>query len=582
MAICHISAKASVSRGAGRSSTAAAAYRAGICITDERTGEVHDYRRKGGVESSELVMPGDSIADRAEFWNGVEKHHKRGDAMVAREVVIALPAELWADDRKRLAHGFAKELVKDYGIAIDVSIHLPGKEGDERNHHAHLLMTACHVKLDGSLGKKCNELDPIHCKRNGVENLAERFRGRWADMVNKSLQERGIKERVDHRTLKAQGLDREPTQHLGPVGSGLKRRGIPNLVQQRIDQQISDRLRQARDEGAALERQRVVLEESVISLSTDVYAAAEAQLYATLEAAATTRLEAKKRAEAAQRDAAAAQVEADKRKALEAATVASAPATLYPTALAGVTNETLATVPGILPAAAIQQAVVERIQELRTIQTAAPVSIAMLGLEVAQQPVYRERLKAADDRDDRAQQTLDELAPMGKIKRMLNNADAIEANARQIRKDAQREREQIDKDIDRSPEMQAAIRINAQSADQRKQIAFEVKEMDEIALRTERGESVWKQPSHVTRLPEAIVKVLDHAREIAASMVAKMQAIDVEALLKRAIEMKWTQPENVNSVKMAQSRFVQTPAQVQAQRVRAQEKTNSRDQGHGM
>lgn len=559
MAICHISAKASVSRGAGRSSTAAAAYRAGICITDERTGDVYDYRRKGGVESSELVMPDDSIVDRAEFWNGVEKHHKRGDAMVAREVVIALPAELSADDRKRLAHDFAQELVKNYRIAIDVSIHLPGKEGDERNHHAHLLMSACHVELDGSFGKKCNELDPIHCKRNGVENLAERFRGRWADLVNKSLEERGIAERVDHRSLKAQGIDREPTQHLGPVRSGLERRGIASLVQQRIDQQISDRLRQARDEGIALERERVSLERSVISLSTDIAAAKAAQQKQQQE-----------RVEAAQ-------VELVRVRELEAAAVASAPATRYPKALSEVTTETLATVAGILPAAAVQQAVAERIDELRTIKTAAPLSIAMLGLEVAQQPVYQQRMANADNMDARAQKTLDNVASMGRLKRMVVGADALEANAHQLRRDARNEREQVDKDIDRSPEMQAAVRINARGADQRKQIAFEVKAVEEIALRTERGESAWKQPSHVTRLPEAVSKVLDRAREIAASMVAKMKTIDVEALLKRAIDLKYVKPDRINDVQMAQSKFVQTPAQVQERRVRAKDQDKGSD-----
>ena len=559
MAICHISAKASVSRGAGRSSTAAAAYRAGICITDERTGDVYDYRRKGGVESSELVMPDDSIVDRAEFWNGVEKHHKRGDAMVAREVVIALPAELSADDRKRLAHDFAQELVKNYRIAIDVSIHLPGKEGDERNHHAHLLMSACHVELDGSFGKKCNELDPIHCKRNGVENLAERFRGRWADLVNKSLEERGIAERVDHRSLKAQGIDREPTQHLGPVQSGLERRGIASLVQHRIDQQISDRLRQARDEGVALERERVSLEQSIISLSTDIAAAKVAQQKQQQE-----------RVEAAQ-------VELVRVRALEAATMASAPATRYPAALSEVTTETLATATGILPVAAIQQAVAERIDELRTIKTAAPLSIAMLGLEVAQQPVYQQRMANADNMDARAQKTLDNVASMGRLKRMVVGADALEANAHQLRRDARNEREQVDKDIDRSPEMQAAVRINARGADQRKQIAFEVKAVEEIALRTERGESAWKQPSHVTRLPEAVSKVLDRAREIAASMVAKMKTIDVEALLKRAIDLKYVKPDRINDVQMAQSKFVQTPAQVQERRIRAKDQDKGSD-----
>ena len=56
MAIYHLSAKP-VRRGAGRSATAAAAYRAGAEIADERTGITFDYTRKQGVEHSEIVLP---------------------------------------------------------------------------------------------------------------------------------------------------------------------------------------------------------------------------------------------------------------------------------------------------------------------------------------------------------------------------------------------------------------------------------------------------------------------------------------------------------------------------------------------
>src|SRR3546814_17095085 len=74
MASFHLAVKA-IGRSAGRSATAAAAYRAGVEITDERTGLVHDYTRKQGVEHSALMLPTDapeSAADRARLWNGAE------------------------------------------------------------------------------------------------------------------------------------------------------------------------------------------------------------------------------------------------------------------------------------------------------------------------------------------------------------------------------------------------------------------------------------------------------------------------------------------------------------------------------
>src|SRR3546814_162693 len=61
MASFHLAVK-TIGRSAGRSATAAAAYRAGVEITDERTGLVHDYTRKQGVEHNALVVPADAPA----------------------------------------------------------------------------------------------------------------------------------------------------------------------------------------------------------------------------------------------------------------------------------------------------------------------------------------------------------------------------------------------------------------------------------------------------------------------------------------------------------------------------------------
>lgn len=63
------------SRAKGHSATAAAAYRSGSKIADERTGVVHDYTRRAGVEHSEIVTPKDApawAADRAALWNAAE------------------------------------------------------------------------------------------------------------------------------------------------------------------------------------------------------------------------------------------------------------------------------------------------------------------------------------------------------------------------------------------------------------------------------------------------------------------------------------------------------------------------------
>src|SRR4051812_47685062 len=109
MAIFHLSMKA-ISRGGGRSATGAAAYRSGELILDERTGTVFDFTHKQGVEHAELILPGGATGERAQFWNQVELHHKRGDAVLVREVEVSLPNELNASERLALALAYGREL----------------------------------------------------------------------------------------------------------------------------------------------------------------------------------------------------------------------------------------------------------------------------------------------------------------------------------------------------------------------------------------------------------------------------------------------------------------------------------------
>ena len=253
MAIYHLSAKA-ISRGAGRSATGAAAYRAGDRIHDERTGLDFDYTHKSGVLHSELLLPGGGNADRANFWNGLEHHHKRHDAILAREIEIALPGELSAEQRQELAVGFARELADRYGVAADVALHAPRPISDAElarnpdphqevdpelgrhngNWHAHILLSACRVAPDGELGRKAVELDPIHCQRHRLANPAERERTRWAELANRALEQAGHAPQLDPRSHADRGFAHEPGRHLGPAAAGYERRtGQPS--QKRLD-----------------------------------------------------------------------------------------------------------------------------------------------------------------------------------------------------------------------------------------------------------------------------------------------------------------------------------------------------------
>jgi len=271
MAIYHLSVKC-MSRSRGQSATAAAAYRSAARIRDERTGEVHDYTRKGGVLHRELIVPEGAPAwarERERLWNAAEAAETRKNSTVAREFEIALPSELKAQERTRLAVDFARAIAERHRCAVDVSVHRPGRGGDTRNHHAHLFCTTRRLTAEG-FKDKTRELDDA---KTGEVLF---WRERWASLTNERLKERGLKERIDHRTLEAQGIERTPGVHKGPLLTALERRGIEGRVLRRLEEERAQEIR-ARLERAAelgrLEREREELGRSILVLSTDIAAA---------------------------------------------------------------------------------------------------------------------------------------------------------------------------------------------------------------------------------------------------------------------------------------------------------------------
>lgn len=222
-----------ISRKDGRSAVAAAAYRSGASLVDDRTGNAHDYTRRRGVVATGIITPDGQGCERNALWNGAEAAEKRKDARTAREWVLALPAELTDAQRQELTERFSRSLAERFGVAVDFAIHRPGREGDERNHHAHVLTTTRQVSHDasGALmfgGKALPEQSDAQLRKQGVERgavLVEEVRALWEAQANTALEAAGEAARIDRRSLKARGIDRTPTVHLGPSVTALERRG---------------------------------------------------------------------------------------------------------------------------------------------------------------------------------------------------------------------------------------------------------------------------------------------------------------------------------------------------------------------
>lgn len=236
MAMFHLSTKP-ISRKSGRSATASSAYRSGSKIEDKRTGLTHDYTKKQGVIASDcfLIQNNEKIKlDRSQVWNIAEAKEKRKDARTAREIIINLPHELNEKQRAELVAEFAESVAKKYNVAIDYSIHLPDKEGDQRNHHCHIMMTTRTAELDKNnnlvLGDKTAlELGNKDLAKLDLPTSQEQIkdlRREWAETANKHLEMAELSERIDHRSHKDRGLQTLPTIKLGWQATAMERKGI--------------------------------------------------------------------------------------------------------------------------------------------------------------------------------------------------------------------------------------------------------------------------------------------------------------------------------------------------------------------
>lgn len=219
VAIYRLSADV-IRRSAGRTATAAAAYRAGVLIEDARTGLSFDYRRRRGVREASIIAPENAPAwmhDRARLWNGVEQGERRKDAQLARDIELALPFELTHAERRDLVYGFVRAAFVDAGMVADIALHLPDRAGDQRNHHAHILLTMRSIEGEAFGPKVRAWNDPAYL---------EQWRTLWAEHVNRALELAGERARVDHRSLKMQGIARVPQIHLGRAVIEMTKRGI--------------------------------------------------------------------------------------------------------------------------------------------------------------------------------------------------------------------------------------------------------------------------------------------------------------------------------------------------------------------
>jgi Ti-type conjugative transfer relaxase TraA len=219
MAIYHFSAKV-ISRAAGSSALAAAAYRSASRLHDQRLGRHHDFSNKAGVVHSEVLLPDGAPAewsDREQLWNAVEAAEKRVDAQLAREIEFAIPREMTVEQGIALARDFVEREFVARGMVADLNVHWDMGEDGLAKPHAHVMLTMREVREDG-FGTKVRDWNRT--------DLLSHWREAWADHVNERLAALDIDASIDHRSLDAQGIDLEPQNKIGPAASRRAGQGL--------------------------------------------------------------------------------------------------------------------------------------------------------------------------------------------------------------------------------------------------------------------------------------------------------------------------------------------------------------------
>jgi len=219
-----------LSRSSGGNAVRSAAYNAREAITAERTGELFHFRHRDAPAHHEMLLPEGAdprFADSAVLWNAAEATERRKDSQVAREIVLALPAdrELTTVDRIELARTFAEQHFVAKGLAVQLDVHAPHKErgegegayaegtgGDHTNWHAHLLITTRRLEGEAFAATKARDLDP-EVRRAGSRAVVadgEAWGETWRAHQDRYFQEHGIGVRVDATAA-------HPGEHIGPV-----------------------------------------------------------------------------------------------------------------------------------------------------------------------------------------------------------------------------------------------------------------------------------------------------------------------------------------------------------------------------
>jgi ATP-dependent exoDNAse (exonuclease V) alpha subunit len=220
----------------GRSVVACAAYRSCDKLKDEQRGEVFDYSRKENVLHAEIIAPDNApewAYDRQALWNKVEASEKRKDAQLAKEVILVLPRNLDHEQHKQVIGGWVAGNITSRGLIADYAIHEPEASDGGKNPHAHVMFTLRPLDENGEFGKKLTGYND-----GGLDGKAvlHEMRMSYQDQLNQASAANENQQVVfDLRSYRERGIDRIPQPKKGQKVTHLEKQGFKTQWSQEIE-----------------------------------------------------------------------------------------------------------------------------------------------------------------------------------------------------------------------------------------------------------------------------------------------------------------------------------------------------------
>ena len=175
-------------------------------------------------------MPTFAKDEPKDYWQAADTFERKNGRLFV-EVEVALPKELNKQEQIQLAHDYAQALTNENKLPYTLAIH----QGKGHNPHAHLIISE--RQNDGiersakQWFSRANTLEPDQGgalksrEFHGGQHIKD-LRALWAEKANTALEKGGHLERIDHRSLEAQGVERTPSKHIGKASWAMAERGI--------------------------------------------------------------------------------------------------------------------------------------------------------------------------------------------------------------------------------------------------------------------------------------------------------------------------------------------------------------------